>query len=115
MTSYAVEWIPGPILLAVLLPLLIVPSFALIALALVALVAFAGLLALAWAMLVLPYVLARSLRRRLAERHRSRKDRRAGETSKAPAPRRSGLAEPVALLAEAQQPRAAGARLVVGE
>jgi hypothetical protein len=115
MTSYAVEWIPGPAFLAVLFPLLIVPSFALIALAVVALVAIAGLLALAWTMLRMPYRLALSLHRRLAERHRSREDRRAGEAIRVPAPMRSAPAEPVALLAEAHQPRVAADQWVVGE
>jgi ribonuclease HI len=72
MTSHAVEWIPGPAFLALLLPVLIAPSFALIALAVVALAAVVGLVALAWAMFAMPYLLARSLHRRFAERRQSR-------------------------------------------
>jgi hypothetical protein len=53
------------------LVLLLVPAFALIGLAVLALAAVAALVALAGAVLVTPYVLARTLRRRLAERHQS--------------------------------------------
>ena len=45
----------------------LVPSFALIGVVIVALAAVAALVALAGAMLALPYLLVRSLRRRLAE------------------------------------------------
>jgi hypothetical protein len=48
---------------------LIVPSFGLIALAVVAPAAVAALVALAGAVLATPYLLVRSLHRRLAERH----------------------------------------------
>jgi hypothetical protein len=69
--SYRFEWIAGPVFLgAVLLPL-IVPSFALIALVVVALGAIAALVALAGALLATPYLVVRTVRRRLAERHRS--------------------------------------------
>jgi positive regulator of sigma E activity len=69
--SYAFEWSATPIVLgAVLLPL-IVPPFALIAVVIVALVAVAALVALAGAILATPYLLVRTLRRRLAERHHS--------------------------------------------
>jgi hypothetical protein len=69
--SYSGEWIATPIVLgAVLLPL-IVPPFALIGLVVVALAALGALVALAGAVLATPYLLARSLRRRLAERRRS--------------------------------------------
>jgi hypothetical protein len=68
---YGSEWMPGAVLLGTVLVLLIVPSFALIALAVVALAAVAALVALAGAMLATPYLLARTVRRRLAERHQS--------------------------------------------
>jgi hypothetical protein len=68
---YGVEWMPGVVLLGMALVLLIVPSFALIGLAVVALAAVAALVALAGAVLAMPYLLVRSLRRRLAERHGS--------------------------------------------
>jgi uncharacterized membrane protein YjgN (DUF898 family) len=69
--SYGVEWWPGAVLLGTVLVLLIVPSFALIGLVVVALAAVAALVALAGAVLAMPYLLVRSLRRRLAERHQS--------------------------------------------
>ena len=69
--SYRFEWLFGPVFLgAVLLPL-IVPSFALIALVVVALAAVAAVVALAGAILATPYLLVRTVRRRLAERHQS--------------------------------------------
>jgi positive regulator of sigma E activity len=69
--KYGLEWFPGAVLLGAALVLLIVPPFALIALAVVALAAVAALVALAGAILATPYLLARTLRRRLAERHQS--------------------------------------------
>jgi positive regulator of sigma E activity len=69
--SYGFEWIPGPVLLGTALVPLIVPSFALIGLVVVALAAVAALVALVGAILATPYLLARTLRRRLAERHQS--------------------------------------------
>jgi hypothetical protein len=123
MTSYAVEWIPGPAFLAVLLPVLIVPSFALIALVAVALAAVVVLVALAWAMLAVPYALARSLRRRPAERRQSREasvltgsvPAQEPNGAKSAAPGASGLAEPVALLAGAHQPPTAADPGMVGQ
>jgi hypothetical protein len=69
--SYRVEWSPGLVLLGAVLLLPLAPPFALIGLVVVALAAVAGLVALAGAVLAAPYRLARSLRRRLAQRHRS--------------------------------------------
>jgi positive regulator of sigma E activity len=69
--KYGIEWLPGAGLLGAVLVLLIVPSFALIGLVVVALGAAAALVALAGAILATPYLVVRSLRRRLAERHRS--------------------------------------------
>jgi hypothetical protein len=66
--TYAFEWIPGPALLGVVLLVLVVPSFALIGLVVIALAAVAALAALAGAILAMPYLLVRSLRRRLAGR-----------------------------------------------
>ena len=68
--KYGIEWLPGAGLLGAVLVLLIVPSFALIALVVVALAAVAALVALAGAILATPYLLARAVRRRLAERQR---------------------------------------------
>jgi hypothetical protein len=70
--SYRSEWMPAVVVLGTVLILLIVPSFALIGLAAVALAAVAALVALAGAILATPYLLVRSVRRRLAERHQSR-------------------------------------------
>ena len=52
-----------------MLLLLFVPGLALIALVVVALAAVAALVALAGAVLATPYLLVRTVRRRLAERH----------------------------------------------
>ena len=65
--SYGLEWVPGAVLLGAL-PLLIVPSLALIGLVVVALVAVVALVGLAGGMLAMPYLLVRFIRRRLAER-----------------------------------------------
>jgi hypothetical protein len=67
--AYGFDWIPGGVLLGTVLLLLIVPPFALIALVLVALAALVALVALAGAVLATPYLLVRTVRRRLAERH----------------------------------------------
>jgi hypothetical protein len=71
--SYAVEWIWGPVVSAMVVLLLIVPQFAVIvvvvatiAVLLVALAAVVGLVALAAAALASPYLLVRSIRRRLS-------------------------------------------------
>jgi hypothetical protein len=71
--SYAVEWIWGPVVSVMVLLVLIVPEFAVIAVAvatiavvLVALAALVGLVALAAAALASPYLLVRSVRRRLS-------------------------------------------------
>ncbi len=68
---YGIEWMPGTVLLGMVLVLPLVPGFALIGLVVVALVAVAALVALAGAVLAMPYLLVRTLRRRLAERHES--------------------------------------------
>jgi hypothetical protein len=65
--SYSFEWTPGLVFLGAPL-LLLVPGFALIAVIVVALAAVAALAALAGAILASPYLLGRTLRRRLAER-----------------------------------------------
>jgi positive regulator of sigma E activity len=69
MKLYGLEWMPGAVLVGGVLVLLIVPSFALIALVVVALAAVAAVIALVGAILATPYLLVRTLRRRLAERH----------------------------------------------
>ena len=65
---YGFEWTPAVVLVGALV-LLIVPAFALIALVVLALAAVAALVALAGAIIATPYLLVRTLRRRLAERH----------------------------------------------
>jgi hypothetical protein len=69
--SYGLEWIPGPVLLGTVLVLPIVPSFAVILLLVVALATLAALIALAGVIIASPYLLVRTLRRRLAERQGS--------------------------------------------
>jgi positive regulator of sigma E activity len=68
--SYGFEWMPAVVLVGALV-VLMVPAFALIGLAVLALAAVAALVALAGAIVASPYLLARTLHRRLAERHQS--------------------------------------------
>ena len=72
-STYGFEWLPGAAILGGVLALLIVPPFALIALALVAVAALAAVLALAGAILASPFLIVRTVRRRLAERHQPAK------------------------------------------
>ena len=65
--SYGFEWMPAVVLVGAFV-VLMVPAFALIGLAVLALAAVAALVALAGAILASPYLLAHTLRRRLAER-----------------------------------------------
>jgi hypothetical protein len=67
--KYGIEWTPGIILLGAVVVLPLVPGFALIGVLVVALVALAALVALVGAILATPYLLVRSVRRHLAERH----------------------------------------------
>ena len=67
--KYGIQWTPGLVLLGTVIVLPLVPGFALIGLVVVALIAVAALVALAEAVLAMPYLLVRSVRRRLAERH----------------------------------------------
>jgi positive regulator of sigma E activity len=66
---YGIEWKPALLVLGLVLILPLVPAFAMIAVLVAALVAVAAVLALAGAVLASPYLLVRSVRRRLAERH----------------------------------------------
>jgi hypothetical protein len=91
--SYWPEWSAPLVLGALLLPL-IVPSFALIALMVVAVAAVAALAVLAGAILATPYLLVRTLRRRLAERHGS--SERSGPIAAAIAQATTALTEPTA-------------------
>ena len=68
--SYGFEWMPAVVLLGAFV-LLMAPAFAMIGLVVVALAAVAVLVALAGAILASPYLLARTVRRRAAERHQS--------------------------------------------
>ena len=65
--SYGVEWTGGGVVpvLGLVLVLLIIPEFAAIALAVATIVVLVGLVALAAAALASPYLLVRSVRRRL--------------------------------------------------
>jgi hypothetical protein len=69
--KYGFEGTPGLVVLGMVVVLPLAPPFAMIAVAVLALAALAALVALAGTVLVTPYLLVRSLRRRLAERHRS--------------------------------------------
>ena len=69
--SYGFEWMPALALVGALV-VLMVPAFALIGLAVIALAAVAALVALAGAIVASPYLVARTVRRRLAERHHPR-------------------------------------------
>jgi membrane protein implicated in regulation of membrane protease activity len=68
--SYGFEWIPAVVLVGAFV-LLMVPAFAMIGLVVLALAALAALVALAGAIVASPYLLVRTLRRRLAERRQS--------------------------------------------
>ena len=68
---YGFEWTPGLVLLGLVVVLPLAPGFALIGLVVVAVATVAALLALAGALLATPYLLVRTVRRRLAERHRA--------------------------------------------
>ena len=68
--SYGFEWVPAVALVGAFV-VLMVPAFALIGLVVVALAAVAALSVLAGAIIASPYLLARTLHRRLAERHKS--------------------------------------------
>ena len=66
--TYSFEWMLGPAVLGIVLLPLVVPSFALIGVMVMALAAVAALVALAGAIFAMPYLLVRSLRRRGSER-----------------------------------------------
>lgn len=68
---YGFEWTPGIVLLGLVVVLPLVPGFALIGLVVVAVAAVAALVGLAGALLASPYLLLRTVRRRMAERHGS--------------------------------------------
>ena len=68
---YWFEWTPGIILLGAVVVLPLAPGFAMIGVVVVAFVALAALVALAGAILATPYLVVRSVRRRLAQRHES--------------------------------------------
>jgi hypothetical protein len=69
--SYRFEWTPGLVLLGLVVVLPLVPAFALILVVVLGVVVVAALVALAGAVLASPYLLVRSIRRRLAEQHQS--------------------------------------------
>ena len=73
--SYRFEWIYGAVALGIVLLLLIVPEFALIALVVVAPAALVALVALVAVALASPYLLVRSVGRRLAQRTTRRRTR----------------------------------------
>jgi membrane protein implicated in regulation of membrane protease activity len=70
--SYGLEWIPGVVVVWTVVLLPIVPEFAVIAVLVLALAALVALVALAAVALASPYLLLRSVRRRLAQRRTRR-------------------------------------------
>jgi membrane protein implicated in regulation of membrane protease activity len=99
--SYALEWVWGVVVFAILLLLVFVPWFAAIAVVLatiavlvVALAALVGLLALAAAALASPYLLVRNVRRRLAQRRTRRILSPSGIRSRSAAGSPAGLGRP---------------------
>ena len=95
-----VEWMGGGVVFGIVLLLLIVPEFAAIAVVVatiavlvVALAALVGLVALAAAALASPYLLVRSVRRRLAHRRTRRIHSPSGIRSRPAAGSPAALAE----------------------
>jgi hypothetical protein len=68
VVKYGIEWTPALVLFGMVIILPLAPAFAMIGLLLVALAAFAALVALAAAILMSPYLVVRTVRRHLAER-----------------------------------------------
>ena len=66
VVTYTVEWIAAPVVVGGML--ILIGPFALIAVIIVAFAMLAALVALVGAVLALPYLLVRSVHRRLAER-----------------------------------------------
>ena len=66
--SYTLEWLGGVVVFEIVILLLLVPWFAVIAVLVVAFTALVVLVALAAAAVASPYVLVRTVRRRLAQR-----------------------------------------------
>jgi membrane protein implicated in regulation of membrane protease activity len=98
--SHGVEWMGGVVVLEIVLLLLIIPQFAAIAVLVVALAVLVvvlavlvGLVALAAAALASPYLLGRSVRRRLAQRRTRRIHSPSGSRSRSAAGSPAALAE----------------------
>jgi hypothetical protein len=68
---YRMEWVPGTVLLALVVVLPLAPAFAMIGVLILALGALAAIVALAAAVVASPFLLARTVRHRLAERQES--------------------------------------------
>ena len=79
--SYAIEWMPGPVVVSTMLLVLVVPEFAVIVVLALALAALVALVALTAAALVSPYLLVCSLRRRPARSTTPRRSRWIGSPS----------------------------------
>jgi hypothetical protein len=71
VVKYGFEWTPALFLLGTVIILPLAPPFALIGLVVVALLAVTALVALAGVIVATPYLLVRSLHRRLEEQHQS--------------------------------------------
>jgi hypothetical protein len=116
--SYAVEWIGGVVVFAIVLLLGFVPWFTAIAVVLatiavlgVALAALVGLLALAAAALASPYLLVRKARRRLAQPRTRRIHSPSAIRSRSAAGSPEGLGRPHLTALANDEPDQAGAIL----
>ena len=109
--SYAVEWIWGVVVFAIVLLLVFVPWFAAIAVLVVALAALVGLLALAAAALASPYLLVRNVRRRVAQRRTRWIRSPSGIWSRSAAGSPAGLGRPHLTAFAHDEPDEAGAIL----
>jgi hypothetical protein len=109
--SYAVEWFSGVVVFEIVLLLLIVPWFAAIVVVVATIAVLVGLVALAAAALASPYLLVRSVRRRLAQPRTRRIHSPSGVRSRSAAGSPAGLARPHLTALANDEPDEAGAIL----
>jgi hypothetical protein len=109
--SYAFEWMPDVAVVWTVLLLLSVPEFAVIAVLVLALAALVAVVALAAAALASPYLLARSVRRRAAQRRRRWSRAPSGIRSRSVAGSPTGLGRAHVVAFAHDKPNEAGAIL----
>jgi hypothetical protein len=116
--SYAVEWMSGVVVFAIVLIFAFVPWFAAIAVVLatiavlvVALAALVGLLAIVAVALASPYLLMHDVRRRIARRRTRRIQTPSGIRSRSAAGSPTGLGRPHLTALANDEPREASAIL----